>query len=90
VREFYLRQVHADPAKVDVIYNAVDWSQLETTVSATRCAPRSGCRPRRRWPASSRGLTEQRHIGISSMRCATTPELNALHLLVVGDGDLRE
>ena len=56
VRDFYIRQVHADPAKVDVIYNAVDWSQLQTTtVAATRCARRSACRPTRRSPASSRG-----------------------------------
>ena len=34
VREFYIKQVHADPGKVHVIYNAVDWSQLETTMAA--------------------------------------------------------
>src|SRR4051812_21777589 len=33
VRDFYIAQVHADPARVDVIYNAVDWSQLETTTT---------------------------------------------------------
>src|SRR5262249_52966717 len=32
VRQFYIRQVHADPRKVEVIYNAVDWAQLRTTV----------------------------------------------------------
>ena len=56
VREFYVRQVHADPAKVDVIYNAVDWAQLQTTTAreAMRALART-CRPARRWPASSRG-----------------------------------
>src|SRR5438094_500622 len=33
VRDFYIRQVHADPAKVEVIYNAVDWSTLHTTMT---------------------------------------------------------
>ena len=28
VKDFYIEQVAADPAKVEVIYNAVDWSQL--------------------------------------------------------------
>src|SRR5262249_5563015 len=32
VREFYIRQVHADPAKVDVIYNAVDFAQTRSSV----------------------------------------------------------
>src|SRR5204863_1674060 len=27
VRDFYIRQVHVNPAKVDVIYNAVDFAQ---------------------------------------------------------------
>jgi glycosyltransferase involved in cell wall biosynthesis len=33
VRDFYIGQIHADPAKVEVIYNAVDWSQLQTTAA---------------------------------------------------------
>ena len=36
VKDFYVGQVGADPAKVDVIYNAVDWSQLETTMTPRR------------------------------------------------------
>jgi len=31
VRDFYIDQVGADPAKIDVIYNAVDWAQLVAT-----------------------------------------------------------
>ena len=31
VRQFYIRQVHADPGKVVVIYNAVDWGRFRTT-----------------------------------------------------------
>src|SRR4029077_5106817 len=33
VRDFYVRQVHADPGKVDVIYNAVDFAQAQPTRS---------------------------------------------------------
>ena len=52
VKDFYVGQVGADPAKVEVIYNAVDWSQLETTMSATSSAPRSAC-PGMRWRRAS-------------------------------------
>ena len=31
VRDFYIEQVGADPEKIDVIYNAVDWAQLAAT-----------------------------------------------------------
>src|SRR5262245_16783514 len=33
VRDFYLDQIHADPGKVDVVYNAVDWKSIEPTMS---------------------------------------------------------
>ena len=32
VRTFYIGQVHAPPAKVDVIYNAVDFRQSEAAI----------------------------------------------------------
>ena len=56
VHDFYVDQVGADPAKVEVIYNAVDWSQLQTTMSREefRAIDRA-CRPRCRLPASSPG-----------------------------------
>jgi glycosyltransferase involved in cell wall biosynthesis len=90
VREFYIRQVHADPAKVDVVYNAVDWSQLHTTASraATRASlgvpdgvPLSGIIAR---------LTEQKAHRYLFEALASTPGLAPMHLLVVGDGDLRD
>ena len=90
VREFYIKQVHADAAKVDVIYNAVDWSQLESTTApaATRASlgvptdvPLSGIIAR---------LTEQKAHRYLFEALAVTPGLAHLHLLVVGDGHLRD
>jgi glycosyltransferase involved in cell wall biosynthesis len=90
VRQFYIRQVHADPAKVDVIYNAVDWAQLQTTktreeirrsLSLPCDQPVAGIVAR---------LTEQKGHTYLFDALACTPGLEALHLLVVGDGDLRE
>jgi glycosyltransferase involved in cell wall biosynthesis len=90
VRDFYLRQVHADPARVDVIYNAVDWSQLQTTlpsgalrasVGVPAAAPLAGIIAR---------LTEQKAHRHLFDAIAGSPELAALHLLVIGDGELRE
>jgi glycosyltransferase involved in cell wall biosynthesis len=90
VRDFYLRQVHADPARVDVIYNAVDWSQLQTT------QPPGGLRASVGVPADAplagiiARLTEQKAHRYLFDAIAGRPELAALHLLVVGDGDLRD
>ena len=90
VREFYIRQVHADAARVDVIYNAVDWSQLQTTkapgalrasIGVPAGAPLAGIIAR---------LTEQKAHRDLFDAMAVTPGLASLHLLVVGDGDLRE
>lgn len=90
VRDFYIDQVGADPSKVEVIYNAVDWSQLETTKSRDEMreelqlgqfAPVAGIVAR---------LTEQKAHSVLFQSMATTPGLERLHLVVVGDGHLRE
>jgi glycosyltransferase involved in cell wall biosynthesis len=90
VRDFYTRQVHADPTRVDVIYNAVDWSQLQTTmpsgamrasVGVPAAAPLAGIIAR---------LTEQKAHRHLFDAIAGRPELATLHLLVIGDGELRE
>ena len=90
VRQFYIRQVHADPAKVDVIYNAVDWAQLQTTTG------REEMRRSLNLPAGApvavivARLTEQKGHTYLFDALAHVPGLEALHLIVVGDGDLRE
>jgi glycosyltransferase involved in cell wall biosynthesis len=89
VRDFYVKQVDADPAKVRVIYNAVDWSQLETTMSRAEmraaftipaAAPLAGIIAR---------LTEQKAHRVLFDAMAQRADLAALHVLVIGDGDLR-
>jgi len=92
VREFYARQVHADPEKVDVIYNAVDWNAL-------RPAEQPGTRERMR---TSLGLsTDMKVAGVIArpteqkghrflFEALAAPPLADVHLLVVGDGELRE
>ena len=89
VRDFYVQQVEADPAKVRVIYNAVDWSQLDTTMSRGEMraafeipvqAPLAGIIAR---------LTEQKAHRVLFDAMAQRADLAALHVLVVGDGELR-
>ena len=92
VREFYIRQIHADPAKVDVIYNAVDWSMLQPAESpATRARMRAslGLAPDAKVAGVIARLTEQKgHRFLFEALAA--PSLADVHLLVVGDGDLRD
>ena len=89
VRDFYVKQVDADPEKVRVIYNAVDWSQLETSMTRDQMraeftipadAPLAGIIAR---------LTEQKAHRVLFDAMAQRADLAALHLLVIGDGELR-
>jgi glycosyltransferase involved in cell wall biosynthesis len=89
VRDFYIRQVHADPAKVDVIYNAVDFAQAQPTRS--RIDVRRDCGV----PADGvvggiiARLTEQKGHRFLFDAMASTPELADMHMLVIGGGDLQ-
>jgi glycosyltransferase involved in cell wall biosynthesis len=89
VRDFYVRQVHADPARVKVIYNAVDWSALGTTMSG------AGLRAQLQIPEDAAvmtiiaRLTAQKAHHVLLEAIAATPALASAHLLVVGDGELR-
>jgi glycosyltransferase involved in cell wall biosynthesis len=90
VRDFYLDQVHADPRKVDVIYNAVDFSAARPTVGRNQMRASLGL------PASGpvagiiARLTEQKGHRFLFNALASDPRLSNVHLLVVGDGELRE
>lgn len=90
VRDFYVDQIAADPDKVVVIYNAVDWSQLEVTL------PRPQWRAQFDIPSDApvagiiARLTEQKAHRVLLEAMASRSELSALHLLVIGDGELRE
>ena len=88
VREFYVRQVQADPSKVEVIYNAVDWSQLDTTVG------RDEMRAAMDVPAGApllgiiARLTEQKGHRVLLDALAQRPDLGQAYLVIVGDGPL--
>ena len=90
VKDFYVRQVAADPARVEVIYNAVDWSQLDTTMSREAFRDAVGV-PRDAIAAGIIArLTEQKAHRVLFDAMAQHPGLQHLHLVVVGDGELRD
>ena len=90
VKDFYVNQVAADPAKVEVIYNAVDWSQLTATM--TRDAVRDAVGIPRDAVAAGiiARLTEQKAHRVLFEALAQHQALESVHLLVVGDGGLRD
>ena len=90
VKEFYVGQIGADPAKVDVVYNAVDWSQLETTMTRDEFRASIGVPQEAMVAGIIARLTEQKAHRVLFDAMAQQPSLRQLHLVVVGDGDLRE
>jgi glycosyltransferase involved in cell wall biosynthesis len=90
VRDFYVKQVHADPRKITVIYNAVDFSQ------ARAATPRAAVRQALGIPADApvagviARLTEQKGHRHLLDALAATPDLAGVHLLAVGGGELRD
>jgi glycosyltransferase involved in cell wall biosynthesis len=90
VRDFYLDQIAADPGKVQVIYNAVDWSQLDTTLSRAELRAEIGVPMEAPVAAIIARLTEQKAHGVLLDAIKATPELGALHVIAVGDGHLRD
>ena len=89
VREFYIDQVKADPSKVEVIYNAVDWAQLQTTVSREEFRTSVGVPQDVPLAGIIARLTEQKAHQVLFDAIAHDAGLAKLHLLVVGDGELR-
>jgi glycosyltransferase involved in cell wall biosynthesis len=90
VRDFYIKQVQADPDKVEVIYNAVDWSQLQTTMSPEEFRASVGAPTDAPVAGIIARLTEQKAHRVLFDAMAHHPGLSRLHLLVVGDGELRD
>ncbi len=89
VKDHYIAQVGADAGKIEVIYNAVDWAQLQTT--KTRDEFRASIGVPAGVPAAGiiARLTEQKAHRVL-FEAITDAELSALHLVVVGDGELRD
>jgi glycosyltransferase involved in cell wall biosynthesis len=90
VRDFYIDQISADPDKVVVIYNAVDWSQLQSTQSRDQWRAAMGVPVDAPVAGIIARLTEQKAHGVLFDAVAARPELSALHVIVVGDGELRD
>jgi glycosyltransferase involved in cell wall biosynthesis len=90
VREFYIDQVHADPARVKVVYNAVDWTALETTKTREHVRAEWGIADQSPLFTIIARLTAQKAHAVLFDAFASTPALAAAHLLVVGDGELRD
>jgi glycosyltransferase involved in cell wall biosynthesis len=88
VKEFYTQQVGADPAKVEVIYNAVDWSRLETTTTRAALRASMGVPPDARVAGIIARLTEQKGHRVLFDALAGNEALRQLHLVVVGGGEL--
>jgi glycosyltransferase involved in cell wall biosynthesis len=89
VKDFYVKQVHADPAKVDVIYNAVDMDQLETSMSREEMRASLGLAPDAKVAGVIARLTEQKGHRFL-FEALQRPALADVHVIVVGDGDLRD
>jgi len=89
VRDFYVSQIHADPAKIDVVYNAVDWKSIQPTRSRAHIRASLGIDANARLAGVIARLTEQKgHRYL--FRAMASPELADMQLIVVGDGDLRD
>lgn len=88
VRDFYARQVHADRSKIDVVYNAVDFAQTETTADRASIRNALGLPVDAAVAGVIARLTEQKGHRFLFDALARTPGLSEVHLLVVGGGEL--
>jgi glycosyltransferase involved in cell wall biosynthesis len=90
VRDFYVRQVHADPAKVDVVYNAVDFAEGRPTISRLEMRASLGLAADVRVAAIVARLTRQKGHRHLFKALASSPALADVQLLVIGGGEERE
>ena len=89
VRDFYVDQIHADPEKIDVVYNAVDWRAITPTMPREQMRASLGLKPDARVAGVIARLTEQKGHRFL-LQALTTGALADVQLIVVGDGDLRD
>lgn len=88
VKQVYVRQIGADPAKVDVVYNAVDWSRLTTTTTREALRASIGVPQNAVVIGIIARLTEQKGHRVLFDALAQTQALRDVHLVVVGGGEL--
>jgi glycosyltransferase involved in cell wall biosynthesis len=89
VRDFYVDQIQADPGKIDVVYNAVDWKSIEPARSRDDVRASLGIQPDARVAGMIARLTEQKGHRFL-FQAMTTAALAGVQLMVVGDGDSRD
>jgi glycosyltransferase involved in cell wall biosynthesis len=89
VKRFYEEQVRADSSKVAVIYNAVDFAQLQSTVDRSALRRTLGIPEDAVVAGTIARLTEQKGHASLFQALSATRGLEHVHLLLVGDGDLR-
>ncbi len=89
VRDFYIRQVHADPAKVDVVYNAVDFDQARPARTSAEVRRECGVPEAAFVGGIIARLTEQKGHRFLFEAMAAAPALSAMHVMVIGGGDLQ-
>ena len=89
VRQFYVKQVGADPSRVRVVYNAVDFASLGTSAARDVLRQRLGLPVDACVAGVIARLTDQKGHTYLLDAVARTPALAHLHVLVVGDGPLR-
>jgi glycosyltransferase involved in cell wall biosynthesis len=90
VRDFYVKQVHARLAKIDVIYNAVDFTQAQATISRGEMRKTLGLPADARVAGIIARLTEQKGHRYLFEALASRADLADVHLLVVGGGERQD
>jgi glycosyltransferase involved in cell wall biosynthesis len=90
VRDFYLRQIHAAPAKVEVIYNAVDWNQTRATMPRADVRRALGLQVDDFVIGTIARLTEQKGHRFLFDAVARNGALKDVQLLLVGGGELED
>ncbi len=89
VKDYYVRQIGIDPARVGVIHNAVDFGQLGVTIARPALRAELGIPETALVAGVIARLTDQKGHTYLFDAIANTAALRDLHLLVVGDGPLR-
>lgn len=89
VRQAYVVQLHADPSKVDVIYNAVDWQQIRQSIPRDEVRRSLGIAPDANVAGVVARLNEQKGHPFLFDALAGDARLADIELIVVGDGNDR-